>query len=60
MVADGIPRAAVEGMKDMIDCNIYFFDSSVSEWAMYLILGVSVAVLLVAYILMNKFKRGTK
>lgn len=60
MVTDGIPRAAVEGMKDMIDCNIYFFDNSISEWAMYLILGVSVAVLLVAYILMNKFKRGTK
>ena len=60
MLEDGIPKEVVDALKDLIDCNIYFFDSSVSQGAMYAVLCIAIAVFLVAYILMNKFIRGTK
>jgi len=57
MIEDGIPKQAVDGMKDAIDCNIYFFENQVSQGTMYIILSVSVLVFLGAYILMNRLKR---
>lgn len=50
---EGIPAEAMDGLRDALDCNLYFFDRSVSISQMYLILGVSVAVLIVLYILLN-------
>ncbi|MBO5312832.1 MAG: ABC transporter permease [Clostridia bacterium] len=47
----------VEGFKDMLDCNIYFFDNRVSIGAMYIVLLCSVALFLGAYILINKLKK---
>ncbi len=46
----------IDGFKDMLDCNIYFFDNQVSISSMYIILAISVIVLLGAYILMNFLK----
>jgi len=53
----GIPAEAMKSFKDSLDCNVYFFEKNVSIPAMYLILSVSVTVLLIAYILMNKFRK---
>lgn len=46
----GFPDEIVEGIKDSIDCNIYFFDDKVAVPTMYMIIGISVAVLLALYI----------
>ncbi len=59
MEKEGMPRQAIDGLSDMLDCNIYFFDKAVSRGAMYLILLASVGALIIAYILLNKFKKRT-
>jgi len=51
----GLPTAAVTSMRDAIDCNIYFFEKSVSTSAMFLIVSLTAALLLTAYVLENKF-----
>jgi multidrug/hemolysin transport system permease protein len=50
---EGIPEEAMDGLRDALDCNLYFFDRSISISQMYMILGVSVAVLIMLYILLN-------
>ena len=47
----------VDGFKDMLDCNIYFFDNQVSIGAMYIVLICSVALLVGAYVLINALKK---
>ena len=54
----GLPESAVDGMRDAIDCNIYFFDEKVSIGAMLAIVITTVAILMLAYVLLNKFKGG--
>ena len=51
--AEGLPSQSVEMIKDTMDCNLYFFDKKVDIGTMYLILSVSVAFLICAYIVMN-------
>ncbi len=53
----GLGSDFVEALKDSLDCNLYFFSEKVSIPVMYLILGGCVAVLVLAYVLMNKFKK---
>lgn len=53
----GIPTAVVDGMRDAIDCNLYFFDEKVQIGEMYTVLGVSVVVLVGVYILLNSLKK---
>lgn len=53
----GIPTAVVDGMRNAIDCNLYFFDEKVQIGEMYLVLGVSVVVLVGVYILLNSLKK---
>lgn len=53
----GFPAEVIEGIKDGIDCNLYFFDNLVSHSAMYAILGGSVAVLTAAYVFINVLRR---
>lgn len=53
MEAVGIPAEVVEGVKDSIDCNIYFFEHSVDVPVMYAVLCASIAVLVLAYVLIN-------
>ena len=59
MAKDGVPAEVVDTLKDVLDCNLYFFDHKVSIGAMYAVLGLTVAVLIGVYVLMNKLK-GTK
>ncbi len=56
----GIPKSAIDGMMDSVDCNIYFFDKQVSEATMLLILGGTVLLLIGAYILINYLFRKKK
>ncbi len=60
MKNDGVPSQVVESIKDSIDCNIYFFDNKVEISSMYLILGVTVALLVGAYIALNMVKKRQK
>ena len=57
MQEDGIPAEMVEGLKDMLDCHVYFFDEAVSVPMMYVILGGATALLVAAYILLNALKK---
>jgi len=56
----GIPEKAIEGVKDSIDCNIYFFDEKVPISTMYIYLAGATVVLAAVYILMNLKKRKIK
>lgn len=56
MSAQGFPDEVVEGIKDSVDCNLYFFDNKVQIETMYLILGVTITVLIAIYIIMNVIK----
>ena len=37
--ADGLPAEGVTALRDLLDCNIYFFDHTVPVWGMYCVLG---------------------
>ena len=51
---------AIKGLKDSIDCNIYFFDTCVETWVMFAVMLGSIALLLTAYVLINKFSKAGK
>ena len=53
MKADGYPKEIIDVLRDVIDCNVYFFDDKVELSTMYLILGGSVAMLVGVYVIMN-------
>ncbi|MBQ2987239.1 MAG: ABC transporter permease [Tyzzerella sp.] len=57
MKADGYPKEIINGLRDVIDCNVYFFDQKVELSTMYLILSGSVVVLIGIYVVMNMMKR---
>ena len=56
MADEGVPSEAIEMLKDVIDCNLYFFDQSVGEGIMYSIVIGTVILLLGVYVCMNIFK----
>ncbi len=60
MESIGIPQKAIDGVKDSIDCNIYFFDDKVPINTMYLYLAGFTALLVVIYVLMNLRKKKAK
>ena len=49
----GFPSEIIEGIKDGIDCNLYFFGDKVELGTMYIILGGAVVVLVGVYVLLN-------
>lgn len=57
MQNQGIPAEIVEEIKDSLDCNLYFFGNQVEVSTMYIILGITIAVLIGFYILLNAFKK---
>ncbi len=60
MKGAGVPHSVIENIKKSIDCNIYFFDKQVPIWTMYLVvIGVTTLVVL-AYVLINKFRKAVK
>ncbi len=60
MTAQGFPPEAVEGIRDSIDCNLYFFGGKVEVGTMYLILCISIVVLIGLYVLYNVLKAKRK
>ncbi len=56
----GFPKEAINGMKDTVDFNFYFFDHQVSIGAMYAIVGGTVLLLIAGYVLLNKMSRKKK
>lgn len=56
----GIPVQAVEGIKDSVDVNLYFFGNSVSVAAMFGIVVLSAAVFLGGYVALNVFCKKKK
>lgn len=57
MEASGIPHEVIEGLRDVLDCNLYFFGNQVSEGGMYAILGITILILVAVYVVMNKLRR---
>ncbi len=53
MKAVGFPADVVEGIRDSIDCNLYFFGTQVKISQMYLVFGCSIAALVGIYVLQN-------
>lgn len=49
----GFPEEVVQGIRDSVDCNLYFFDNKVELSTMYLILVGSILVLIGLYVLLN-------
>lgn len=60
MSKTGFPKEIVEGIKDTIDCNLYFFDEKVTPDTMYIIISITAFLLLTVYILMNVFQKKDK
>ena len=54
--AVGFPTEVVDGIKDSIDCNLYFFGHQVSIGAMYAIISLTVVALMGIYIAVHKRK----
>ncbi|WP_102267863.1 ABC transporter permease [Massilicoli timonensis] len=57
MKAQGIPEAGMKELRDLLDCNLYFFGHQVDLPVMYLIVGIAVVVLIMLYVLLNKCKK---
>lgn len=53
------PDDVVEGIRDSVDCNVYFFDNAVTDSTKILIVAISVVVLIAAYVVINMI-RGKK
>ena len=59
MQNEGVPAEVISGIKDSLDCNLYFFENQVDIPIMYVILSISIAVLVAAYITVNALRKKT-
>ena len=55
----GIPETALDSLRKAVDCRLDFFGTEVETPALYLVLGGTVLVLILIYVLMNAV-RGKK
>lgn len=60
MERQGIPTIAIDGLRDAMDCNLYFFDHNVELGVMYAILALAVILLVGVYVLLNVLKKEQK
>lgn len=60
MGALGIPSEILEGLRDGVDCNLYFFGKAVGQGTMYGILAGTVAALLALYVLLHMLQQRRK
>ncbi len=56
MENEGLPTVLTDSLRDVVDCNVYFFDNAVDEPVMYLILGSSCVILVLLFILLHAMK----
>lgn len=59
MTDAGLPAEALNELRAVVDCNVEFFGHTVTQPAMYAILGGSVALLLGAYVLIHAVRQRT-
>lgn len=57
MSAVGFPDAVIEGIRDGVDCNLYFFGTAVGVPTMYAIVGGAVVLFTGLYILLHTLTR---
>lgn len=57
MTRIGFPAEVVEGIKDSIDCNLYFFGKRVGIGSMYAVMILSIVVLIGGYVLLNMIRK---
>lgn len=57
MSRQGFPAEVVKGIRDGVDCNIYFWGNQVEEWTMYVILIAAIVVVVGIYVLLNLLSR---
>lgn len=57
MADSGFPEEVITGIRDSLDCNLYFFDNTVETGTMYCILGGAALATMLAYVLICKLKR---
>ncbi len=55
-----LPPDAITGLKNSIDCNIYFFNTKIEIGTMYLVISLSIVLIITAYVLINKFCKKIK
>jgi multidrug/hemolysin transport system permease protein len=53
---EGIPGETVEVLRDSFDCNVYFFEQRVDTPIMYLVVALTVVLLVLLYVFMNRLK----
>ena len=53
MAAKGLPPEAVAGIRDSVDCNLYFFNNSVSNGVMYAVILTAIVLLVGIYVAIN-------
>lgn len=56
----GFPAEVMTGIRDSIDCNLYFFGHEVTRPVMYVILAGSTVLLVGIYVLLNVLRRAKK
>ncbi|MBR4867939.1 MAG: ABC transporter permease [Clostridia bacterium] len=50
---DGLPQEGITALRDLLDCNVYFFDHTVPVYGMYIILGGFTLAFLLIYVLVT-------
>lgn len=55
--SEKMPQEAIEAIRDGFDMNLYFFDEKVGIEAMYAVVGISIVVLISAYVLITKLRK---
>ncbi len=57
---EGVPNEVIEGLRDAVDCNIYFFGTKVEPYVMYIVLISSIVLLVGGYLLLNVSRKKDK
>lgn len=60
MESCGVPSHVTDGLRDALDCNIYFAGDSVGETQKYLILAAAIVILISVYIVLNSARRKAR
>lgn len=53
----GVPGEMLEGIRDSVDCNIYFFGARVETYVMYLVLGGATLLLLGVFLAIHRLDK---
>lgn len=59
-LSKSVPKELVDGLKESVDFDVFFFGEKVSEGVSFLYLGATVLVLISVFVLLNIFKKKEK